>query len=74
LPTANDPFKRQKRQAYSLVETVAALDCEKKLFSIKAESLYANPQTLVSAASYEEEFLPFRTGTVMERLHQTYCF
>jgi len=74
LPTPNDAFKRQKRVAYTYVETIAELDCEKKMFSIKAESMYASPDALVSSAPYDEEFLPFRSGTVMERLHQTYCF
>lgn len=74
LLTSNDAFKRQKRVFYTYVETIAVLDCDKKLFSIKAESMYASPQEVVSSSLYDEEFLPFRSGTVMERLHQTYCF
>ena len=74
LLTSNDAFKRQKRVSYTYVETIAVLNCDKKLFSIKAESMYASPQEVVSSSLYDEEFLPFRSGTVMERLHQTYCF
>jgi hypothetical protein len=70
----NDPFKRRKRLGYTNTESIVEFDCQQKLYSIKAESLYSSKLELVNSEVFEEDFVGFKAGTVMERLHQKYCF
>ena len=70
----NDPFKRKKRLGYTHTESIVAFDCQKKFYSIKAESWYSSKLELVNSEVFEEDFVAFKAGTVMERLHQKYCF
>ena len=69
----NDPFKRQKRVAYTSTESVVEYVCAKKVFAIKAESLYSKEHELLDSDRFPEDFGGFRPGTVMERVHQKYC-
>jgi hypothetical protein len=69
----NDPFKRQKRTAYTATESIVALDCAKKVYSVKAESLYASDLSLVDSDPYPDEFVAFKPNTPMAHLQQKYC-
>lgn len=66
--------RKRKRIAFSFSESVIELNCADKVYSVKGEAFYSPASELIKAEIYMEEFVGFKAGTAMARLHQQYCF
>lgn len=73
LTETDEKSKKKTRIAFTATESVIELNCAQKVYSVKTEAFYAPNQALIKAESYKEEFVGFKTGTALERLHQQYC-
>lgn len=70
----DEKTKKKVRIAFAASESIIELNCAGKVYSVKGEAFYAPNQSLIKSEIFQEEFVGFKAGTAMERVHQRYCF
>ena len=73
LNETDEQTKKRVRIAFTAAESVIELNCANKQYSVKGEAFYSPKTELIKAEIYKEEFVAFKAGSAIERLHQQYC-